>query len=177
MPARSRIGAGAVVAAGGPEQPVAEEFFYKHGKEAHDLGAAVLGRETLVEDDLVARLVRCVDRIGDRPLTLKPLPGDVRQRRHHLGHFGKHVGRAVVIPRQAHALADLLDDPEILPRVTRRLDHLARELHAAIGRVVDDETLRQELVATGLERAKRYSWPEAAKGHATVYRRALEASG
>lgn len=32
----------AVVAAGGPEQPVSEEFFYKHGKEAHDLGAILV---------------------------------------------------------------------------------------------------------------------------------------
>jgi glycosyltransferase involved in cell wall biosynthesis len=47
---------------------------------------------------------------------------------------------------------------------------------AAIERVVDDEPLGQELVATGLERAKQYSWPEAARRHATVYRRALEAS-
>jgi hypothetical protein len=32
----------AVVAAGGPEQPVAREFYYRHGKEAHDLGAVLV---------------------------------------------------------------------------------------------------------------------------------------
>ena len=32
----------AVVAAGGPEQPVSKEFFYRHGKEAHDLGAILV---------------------------------------------------------------------------------------------------------------------------------------
>jgi hypothetical protein len=32
----------AVVAAGGPEEPVAEEYFYAHGKEAHDLGAILV---------------------------------------------------------------------------------------------------------------------------------------
>ena len=74
-----------------------------------------------------------VDRIGHRALAHQPVPGDVLQRRHHLRHLGEDIGRAVVIPRQAHALADLLDDPEILPRIAGRLDHLARELHAAVG--------------------------------------------
>src|SRR5688572_22083258 len=32
----------AVVAAGGPEQPVAPKFCYKHGREAHDLGATLV---------------------------------------------------------------------------------------------------------------------------------------
>jgi hypothetical protein len=32
----------AVVAAGGPEEPVAKKFFYAHGKEAHDLGAILV---------------------------------------------------------------------------------------------------------------------------------------
>ena len=32
----------AVVAAGRPEQPVSKEFFYRHGKEAHDLGAILV---------------------------------------------------------------------------------------------------------------------------------------
>ena len=74
-----------------------------------------------------------VDRIGHRALAHQPLPGDVLQRRHQLRHLGEDLARAGIIPRQAHALADLLDDPEILPRIAGRLDHLARQLHAAVG--------------------------------------------
>ena len=99
----------------------------------HDLAAAAFGRETRGEDDLVAGLMGIVDRIGHRALAHQPLPGDVVQRRHHLRHLGEDVGRSAVIPGQPHPLGDLLNDPEVLPGIAGRLDHLARQLHAAVG--------------------------------------------
>ncbi len=99
----------------------------------HDLAATAFGGETGGEDDFVAGFVRIVHRIGDGAFAHQPFPGNVLQRRHHLRHLGEHVGGAIVAPVEPHALADLLDDPEILPRIARRLDHLARELHPAIG--------------------------------------------
>jgi glycosyltransferase involved in cell wall biosynthesis len=43
---------------------------------------------------------------------------------------------------------------------------------AAIARLTDDDELRRELVARGRERAKRYSWVDAADKHVAVYREA-----
>ena len=37
------------------------------------------------------------------------------------------------LPRQAHALRDLLDDPQVLARVAGRIDRLAAQLHEAVG--------------------------------------------
>jgi hypothetical protein len=78
-------------------------------------------------------LVGIVGRIGHRALAHQAIPADVVQGRHQLCHFGVDIARTRIVPGQPHPLADLLDDPEILTRIAGRLDHLARQLHAAIG--------------------------------------------
>ena len=98
----------------------------------HDLAAAAFSRETGGENDLVARLVRTIHGIGHRTLTHQPLPGNVLERRHQLRHLRENLARTCVIPGQPHPLAYLLDDPEILPCIAGWLDHLPRQLHAAI---------------------------------------------
>jgi glycosyltransferase involved in cell wall biosynthesis len=48
---------------------------------------------------------------------------------------------------------------------------------AAIERVVADESLRSRLRQAGLERARRFSWEEAARRHAEIYDRVVARSG
>jgi glycosyltransferase involved in cell wall biosynthesis len=48
---------------------------------------------------------------------------------------------------------------------------------AAIERVVGDEPLRSQLTRAGLQRARRFSWEEAARRHAEVYERAVARLG
>lgn len=50
---------------------------------------------------------------------------------------------------------------------------LVESTAAAIGRVVLDESLRSELREAGLERARSFSWEDAARRHADVYQRVL----
>ena len=59
----------------------------------------------VVEDDVVARHIRRIDRIGHRAFALQTLPGDVVERRHRHGHLGEHLGRTGVVPVQAQTLA------------------------------------------------------------------------
>jgi glycosyltransferase involved in cell wall biosynthesis len=47
-------------------------------------------------------------------------------------------------------------------------------LEVAIGRVVRDQPLRQELIARGTDRARQFTWTRAARATADVYRRALQ---
>jgi glycosyltransferase involved in cell wall biosynthesis len=54
---------------------------------------------------------------------------------------------------------------------------VSESIATAIERVVGDEPLRERLVEAGLERARQYSWHDAAKSHVAVYSRALEAGG
>jgi glycosyltransferase involved in cell wall biosynthesis len=46
----------------------------------------------------------------------------------------------------------------------------AREWAASLRRIVDDEALRHRLSATGLERAKRFSWDRSADRHVALFR-------
>jgi hypothetical protein len=48
-------------------------------------------------------------------------------------HLVEHLGHVLVVPVQAEAAADLLDDPEVLLRVAGRVDGLPAQLHQAVG--------------------------------------------
>jgi glycosyltransferase involved in cell wall biosynthesis len=50
----------------------------------------------------------------------------------------------------------------------------AGEIAAAITRVADDRSLREELRAAGIENAVRFTWSEAARRHVELYERAAE---
>ena len=50
-------------------------------------------------------------------------------------------------------------------------------LTAALQRVLQEAALREQMRATGLARAARFSWPETATGTVRSYRRALETGG
>ena len=64
---------------------------------------------------------------------LQPLPRDAANARHGVAHFVEHVGHMVVVPVEAEFCCDLLDDPQVLSRVTRRVNRLTAYLHQAIG--------------------------------------------
>jgi hypothetical protein len=101
-----------------------------------------------------ARHVRPVDRIGDVVLALDALPGNVLERRHHRSHLGEDLAHMLVVPVAAHALGDVLDEPEVLPRLARQRQGLAAHLHLPV-RVGDRAVLlrpgrgRQDHVGIG----------------------------
>ncbi len=72
-------------------------------------------------------------RVGDRALLLQPLPRDAGDRVHTLAHLVEHVGNVGVVPGQTQAARQLIDDPEILPRVAGRIQRPAPQLHHPVG--------------------------------------------
>ena len=63
--------------------------------------------------------------------------------------------------------------PEVVADAGLLVDPFDRsELARAIGRIVDDESLRRKLRARGLERAREFSWRETARRTLEVYERA-----
>jgi glycosyltransferase involved in cell wall biosynthesis len=63
--------------------------------------------------------------------------------------------------------------PEVVEEAGLLFDPRAPgEIAQAIGSVTSDETLRARLVASGLERAKQFTWAAAARRHVELYRRA-----
>jgi len=50
-------------------------------------------------------------------------------------------------------------------------------LAAGLSRLLEDESLRHELGGRGLDHAREFSWPSAARETARVYRRALAEGG
>ena len=81
----------------------------------------------------LARIAFLLARIGHRGLALEAIPRDAGDRVHARAHLVEHLARMRVIPVQAHAARQLVDDPEIRPGLAGRLDGLAAELHHAIG--------------------------------------------
>ena len=55
----------------------------------------------------------------------------------------------------------------------RAIPHNQYELAEALGRVLNDEALRDRLVAAGLARAAEFTWERTARSTADVYRAAL----
>jgi hypothetical protein len=94
---------------------------------------SAIPREVFNKDHRLARIAFFHARVGDRVLALQALPGDAANAGHGVAHLVKHLADMAVVPGQAQAFADLLDDPEILSCVTRGLDGLATHLHQAIG--------------------------------------------
>src|SRR5690606_38368916 len=97
-----------------------------------ELPTAARGGEALLEKDLLARVAFLPARIGHAVLALEALPRDPRVRRRGLADLLEDVRRAAVVPIEADAARDLLDDPPVLPRLPGRLERLASELHAAV---------------------------------------------
>ncbi len=94
---------------------------------------AVRAWEALVEHHVAPRNVGTVDRISDVVLALDAVPGDVVERRHHRCHLGEHLADVLVVPVAADALREILDDPEILPRLARQRQRRASHLDLTIG--------------------------------------------
>ena len=64
--------------------------------------------------------------------------------------------------------------PEVVGDAGLLVDPFDRsELARAIGRIIDDESLRHKLRARGLERAREFSWRETARRTLEVYERAV----
>ena len=66
-------------------------------------------------------------------LALEPVPGDAGDARHRAAHLVKHLGYRCIGPGQAELFRDLLNDPQVLPCVARRVERLTAELHQAVG--------------------------------------------
>ena len=99
----------------------------------NELAATARGREAIAENHVLARPVDRLDRVGHRTLALEPFPGDALDRGHDLAHLREHICRPAVAPVEAEPAGDLLDDPQILARVSRRLQGDAGELHLTVG--------------------------------------------
>src|SRR3954454_11086328 len=105
----------------------------RHPLGAHEVGLAVVGAEALVEqhDSAVAVLrVRVRVELAGRAEVVVLQARVVGHDRHELV---EDLARVVVVHRQADAVAHLLDDLPVLARLARRVEHLAPELHAAVG--------------------------------------------
>ena len=96
-------------------------------------GQAVGGGEALGEDDRLAGVPLLPAGVGDRAFGLQALPGDAGDARHGLAHLGEDRLRPLVVPVEAEAAGDLLDDPEVLAGLAGGLEGLAAELDAAVG--------------------------------------------
>src|SRR3954449_1685378 len=105
----------------------------RHPLGAHEVGLAVVRAEALVEQhDRAVAVLRVGVRIelAGRAEVVVVEPRVVRHHRHELV---EDLARVVIGHRQADAVAHLLDDHPVLPRLARRVEHLAPALHAAVG--------------------------------------------
>ena len=123
------------LAAGGEDERivVVRRLVRRRELGRHQFAEAARAREALVEHHVAAGLVGRVGRIGDVILALDALPGDVVERRHQPRHLLEHFADVLVVPLLAHALGEILDDPQILARVARQRQRLAAHLHLAVG--------------------------------------------
>jgi glycosyltransferase involved in cell wall biosynthesis len=65
--------------------------------------------------------------------------------------------------------------PEVLGEAAERFNpHRAEDMARVIGRLLDDDVLREKLAVAGREQAARWSWKEAAKITLATYRKVLE---
>jgi hypothetical protein len=67
-----------------------------------------------------------------RGFAFEAIPGDAGDRVHARPHLVEHLARMRVVPVEANAAAELVQQPEIFFRFARRLNGLAAELHHAI---------------------------------------------
>jgi hypothetical protein len=72
-------------------------------------------------------------RVGHAALRFEPFPRDPCNRRHCLAHLIEDVARSGVIPIEAKAACELLNDPEIVSCFSGRLQRFASKLHHTIG--------------------------------------------
>ena len=63
----------------------------------------------------------------------QPFPGHSRHTAGGPAQFIKHIFNVRIVPLQTESCRHLHDDPQILARVTRRVDGLAAPLHTPIG--------------------------------------------
>ncbi len=133
-----RDGAGVPVlelAPGDEDEGIVLVRAFRRGNDVgrHEL-AAPGGRGKLVgEDHRLARIAFVLAGVGHAAFLFQPLPGDAGDGRHRLAHLVEHVRSTTVVPVEAHAARDFLDDPQIGLRLARRLQRLAAELHHAVG--------------------------------------------
>src|SRR6185369_8776460 len=99
----------------------------------HEAGAAGFAREVLDEYDGLSRVAFLHARVGDDMLPLQPVPRDAGDAGHGVAHLVEHFAHVLVLPVEADAARDLLDDPEVLPGLARRIDRLPADLHQPVG--------------------------------------------
>ena len=99
----------------------------------HEARAAAFAREVVHKHHALARVALGLARVGDGMLTFKPLPGNARDVGHGAAHFVKHFAGMRVVPIQAELFGHFLNDPQVLPRITRRWNSLAAHLHQPVG--------------------------------------------
>ena len=73
-----------------------------------------------------------LQRVRARAFDLQPFPGDPGHARRRVADLFEHLRRPGIVPVETDAARDLLDDPEILTRVARRIERLTAELHAPV---------------------------------------------
>src|SRR6185369_3439315 len=94
--------------------------------------------EVVDEHDRLARVVVGQTGVGHARFALDALPAHAGDRAvHRLAHLFVHRSDtglfALVAPRHAHALSDLLDDPQVLLRVARGIERAPTHLDHAVG--------------------------------------------
>ena len=75
-----------------------------------------------------------------------------------------------VVAASSGAIPEVVGDAALLVKDPTDANALAQAIH----RILSDSSLRQELVAKGIARAERFSWPCLADQMLALYRRLLE---
>src|SRR5690606_1663883 len=96
----------------------------------HQLHAAIGGGEVIDEHRRLARVIGAEAGIGHAGLIGHTLPADaadglVHRLAHLLVHRCHAAFFALVIPGEAHAVGDLLDDPQVLARIAGHVERAA----------------------------------------------------
>ena len=99
----------------------------------HKACASCLTRKTVNEDHRLTRVTFMDTGVGHSVLAVQPFPCDAANTWHGVAHLIKDFAHMLVLPVQTESLADLLNDPQVLPGVPGWFDGLSTHLYQAVG--------------------------------------------
>ena len=96
------------------------------------LASSVRRWEVVNKDHPLTRIMVPIARVGDAVLCIKPFPGHTGDAGHRAAHLLEDIFRLRIVPIQAEAPRQLLNDPKVLPRLTGAIQRLSTHLHTSV---------------------------------------------